>query len=90
MRRSCVIRCSPRWAVHSASTWATIAREVSTLRAPGGCRVKVGGQTLFTCVDGPEFDGHLIDWDTVMARQRIYHKEEKCSLNRYVEEAQRS
>jgi len=54
----------------------------------GGCRVKVGGKTLFTCVDGPEFDGHLVDWDTVLSRQKIYLKEEKCSLDRYIEEAQ--
>ncbi len=55
----------------------------------GGCRVKVGEQTLFTCVDGPEFDAHQVDWETVLARQRIYTEEEKCSLERYVEEAQR-
>jgi ferredoxin--NADP+ reductase len=55
----------------------------------GGCRVKVDKQTLFTCVDGPEFDAHLVNWDMVLARQRIYTKEEKCSLDRYVEEAQR-
>jgi len=54
----------------------------------GGCRVTVGDKTLFTCVDGPEFDGHLVDWDTVLSRQRIYVEEEKCSLDRYVEEAQ--
>jgi len=56
----------------------------------GGCRVKVGDRTLFTCVDGPEFDAHLVDWDMVLARQRIYTHEEKCSLDRYVEEAQRA
>ena len=53
----------------------------------GGCRVTVGGETRFTCVDGPEFDGHLVDWDMVLSRQRIYIEEEKCSLDRYVEEA---
>lgn len=51
----------------------------------GGCRVNVGDKTLFTCVDGPEFDGHLVDWGSVLSRQRIYHAEEKCSLDRYVE-----
>ena len=55
----------------------------------GGCRVKVGEETLFTCVDGPEFDAHLVDWDTALARQRIYIHEEKCSLDRYTEESQR-
>jgi len=54
----------------------------------GGCRVRVGDQSLFTCVDGPEFDGHLVDWDGVLDRQKIYLAEEKCSLDRYVEEYQ--
>lgn len=42
----------------------------------GACRVSVGGETQFVCVDGPEFDGHLVDWDLLMARQRIYLEEE--------------
>jgi ferredoxin--NADP+ reductase len=42
----------------------------------GACRVEVGGETKFVCVDGPEFDGHLVDWDLLMARQRIYVSEE--------------
>ena len=53
----------------------------------GGCRVDVGGKTLFTCVDGPEFDAHAVDWDTLMKRQKIYVTEEKCSLDKYIEEA---
>jgi len=55
----------------------------------GGCRVRVGEETLFTCVDGPEFDGHLIDWDLMLDRQKIYVHDEKCSLDRYVEESNR-
>lgn len=51
----------------------------------GGCRCTVGGETKFTCCDGPEFDAHQIDWDSVMKRQQIYKHEEKCSLDRYVE-----
>jgi len=53
----------------------------------GGCRVTVGGETFFTCVDGPEFDGHKVDWDLLMNRQKIYHAEEQCSLNKYMKEA---
>jgi ferredoxin--NADP+ reductase len=53
----------------------------------GGCRVDVGGKTLFTCVDGPEFDAHSVAWDTLMKRQKIYIAEEKCSLDKYIEEA---
>lgn len=53
----------------------------------GGCRVEVGGKTQFTCVDGPEFDGHLIDWDLFLARQRSYHAQERCSLERLANSA---
>jgi ferredoxin--NADP+ reductase len=55
----------------------------------GGCRVDVKGRTQFTCVDGPEFDGHLVEWDQLMDRQKIYLKEEKCSLDKYMEEAKK-
>lgn len=48
----------------------------------GCCRVAVDGVTRFACVDGPDFDGHKVDWDLLMARQRIYLDEEKCSCNR--------
>jgi ferredoxin--NADP+ reductase len=56
----------------------------------GGCRVDVGGDIKFTCVDGPEFDGHLVDWDLLMSRQRIYHEQEACSLDKYVKEHEAS
>ena len=42
----------------------------------GGCRVVVGGETKFVCVDGPEFDGHLVNWDNLMMRQRTYKAQE--------------
>jgi ferredoxin--NADP+ reductase len=42
----------------------------------GCCRVAVGGETKFTCVDGPEFDGHLVDWELLIKRKRAYLKEE--------------
>ncbi len=45
----------------------------------GGCRVTVGGETKFACVDGPDFDGHLVDFDEAMRRQQMYKKEEKHS-----------
>ena len=45
----------------------------------GSCRVQIGGKTKFTCVDGPEFDGHLVDWDVLMARQKSYLDEESIS-----------
>lgn len=50
----------------------------------GGCRVDVGGQTRFTCVDGPEFDGHQVNWQLLTARQKTYLQHESCSLERYL------
>ncbi len=49
----------------------------------GCCRVSVGGETKFACVDGPDFDGHQVDWDLLLTRQRIYLDEEKRSLERW-------
>ncbi len=46
----------------------------------GGCRVTVGNRTLFACTDGPEFDGHLVDWDVLMNRQKKYMTEQKESF----------
>lgn len=52
----------------------------------GGCRLTVGGETKFACVDGPEFDGHLVDFDEAMTRSRMYRdfeakeKEHECNL----------
>jgi len=43
----------------------------------GACRVTVGGQTKFACVDGPDFDAHLIDFDEVINRSIIYKEQEK-------------
>lgn len=48
----------------------------------GACRVTVGGKTRFTCVEGPEFDGHLVDFDEAMRRQTIYKSEEAVKLHR--------
>jgi ferredoxin--NADP+ reductase len=46
----------------------------------GACRVTVGGKTRFVCVDGPEFDGHEVDFDELMQRQRMYLEQEKRSM----------
>lgn len=45
----------------------------------GACRVSVGGKTLFTCVDGPEFDGHQVDFDEAMRRQNMYRENKKTN-----------
>jgi ferredoxin--NADP+ reductase len=52
----------------------------------GGCRVEVGGKTRFTCVDGPEFDGHLVDWNLLLSRQKIYVKHEACSMEQAIQQ----
>ena len=51
----------------------------------GACRVEVGGETKFACVDGPEFDGHKVNFNLLMARQRMYPEEEKLAMDRYKE-----
>lgn len=46
----------------------------------GACRVSVGGKTRFVCVDGPDFDGHLVNWDELAARNQIYRENEKLAM----------
>jgi len=52
----------------------------------GACRVEVGGRTRFVCVDGPEFDGRDVDWNQLLARQRIYLGEEKLAREKFEHE----
>ena len=54
----------------------------------GACRVEVGGQTRFVCVDGPEFDGYQVDWDQLLARQRIYLEQEQEAMDKWDHECQ--
>jgi ferredoxin--NADP+ reductase len=51
----------------------------------GACRVEVGGQTMFGCVDGPEFDGHQVDFDLLTKRLAMYKGPELIALNRFRE-----
>jgi NAD(P)H-flavin reductase len=48
----------------------------------GSCRVSVGGVTKFACVDGPDFDGHQVDWNLFSSRNRFYENEEKMALEK--------
>lgn len=48
----------------------------------GACRVEVGGETKFACVDGPHFDAHEVDWQLLLARRKAYIKEETISSER--------
>ena len=54
----------------------------------GGCRVEVGGQTKFVCVDGPEFDGHKVNFDLMMRRMQAYKKQEQQAIEEYKHKCQ--
>ena len=75
---------------------ATRARKIKTLVSLnpimvdgtgmcGGCRVKIGGEVKFACVDGPDFDGHKVDFDDLMSRLRRYTREERTAAERWSE-----
>ncbi len=49
----------------------------------GGCRLTVGGKVKFACVDGPDFDGHQVDFDELIRRNNMYRAEEKEAFDRY-------
>jgi ferredoxin/flavodoxin---NADP+ reductase len=53
----------------------------------GACRVTVGNQTKFACVDGPDFDAHLVDFEELLKRQRMYLKQEKIAMDNFVSKA---
>lgn len=55
----------------------------------GSCRVTVGGKMRFACVDGPDFDGHLVNFDELMLRQKRFEREEHECMSRYKIEAER-
>ena len=52
----------------------------------GGCRVKIGDKVKFACVDGPDFDGHQVDFDDMMNRLRRYTKEERMAMDHFDKE----
>lgn len=51
----------------------------------GGCRVRVGGEVKFACVDGPDFDGHQVDFDDLMTRLRRFTEDEKVALDHWID-----
>jgi ferredoxin--NADP+ reductase len=51
----------------------------------GACRVAVGSETKFACVDGPEFDGHQVDWELAQMRSRMFHEEERMAMQHLCE-----
>lgn len=90
MMKFCALTTKP-YHVHTLVSLNTIMIDGTGMC--GGCRVVVGGETKFVCVDGPEFDGHLVDWDNMLMRQSTYRDTEvaehhKCHLELQVPEGQ--
>ena len=52
----------------------------------GGCRVQIGDETKFACVDGPDFDGHLVDFDILTKRLRAYQDQERKAMKRFLDD----
>lgn len=83
MMKFCALTTKP-YNVHTMVSLNTIMIDGTGMC--GGCRVTVGGKTKFVCVDGPEFDGHLVDFDTMMMRMKAYKAKEdedhhKCHID---------
>jgi ferredoxin--NADP+ reductase len=55
----------------------------------GSCRISVGGQTKFVCVDGPEFDAHQVDWENMLKRATVYKEQEKIAYEKLLKEYQK-
>ena len=65
---------------HGLKTMVTLAPiMLDGMGMCGACRVSVGGETKFACMDGPEFDGHLVDFEQLINRQRLYLPEERIA-----------
>ncbi len=79
MMKFCAATTKP-YGVHTVVSLNTIMIDGTGMC--GGCRVTVGGKTKFVCVDGPEFDGHLVDWDNMMMRMRAYKPREEEAHHR--------
>jgi NAD(P)H-flavin reductase len=54
----------------------------------GGCRVTVGDEIKFACVDGPEFDAHLVDFDEQIAKHQYYHEEQACQMEGVIDKSE--
>ncbi len=52
----------------------------------GGCRVTIGDEVKFACVDGPEFDAHLVNYEELLARAGYYHEEEQCQMKKLADQ----
>jgi ferredoxin--NADP+ reductase len=73
--------CSEATKPHNIETWVSLNPiMVDGTGMCGACRVTVGGKTKFACVDGPDFDGHQVDWEELFIRRKSYFEDEIKSL----------
>lgn len=91
MMKFCALTTKP-YGIHTLVSLNTIMIDGTGMC--GGCRVVVDGQMKFVCVEGPEFDGHLVDWDNLMERQRTFKPREmernhKCRMEMGLEDLKR-
>ena len=85
MMKFCAATTKP-YGVHTVVSLNTIMIDGTGMC--GGCRVTVGGETKFVCVDGPEFDGHLVDFDNMMMRMKAFKTREQEDLHKCRMQAQ--
>lgn len=70
---------------HNIPTWVSLnPLMVDGTGMCGGCRVQIGTETKFACVDGPDFDGHLVDFDILTKRLRSYQEQERSEMHRFL------
>ena len=85
MMKFCALTTKP-YNIHTLASLNTIMIDGTGMC--GGCRVNVGGQMRFVCVEGPEFDAHQVDWENLMERQRTFkafEAEHKCNIEKELE-----
>ncbi|NCD05966.1 MAG: sulfide/dihydroorotate dehydrogenase-like FAD/NAD-binding protein [Spirochaetia bacterium] len=90
MMKFCALTTKP-YNVHTIVSLNTIMIDGTGMC--GGCRVSIGGETKFVCVDGPEFDGHKVDWDNMLMRLGTYKPQEqenhhRCHIGLHIEEGE--
>lgn len=72
---------------YGVSTWVSLnPLMIDGTGMCGGCRVKIGEETKFACVDGPDFDGHLVDFDLLTSRLTAYRDQERRAMKRLLED----
>ncbi len=72
---------------YGVSTWVSLnPLMIDGTGMCGGCRVKIGEETKFACVDGPDFDGHLVDFGLLTSRLTAYREQERKSMKRLLED----